>query len=38
MVFEANQEQNESYTFKDMLFQSDKSNFFLSVIKEVEAH
>ena len=36
MVFAANQEQNESYTFKDMLLQPYKSDFILAIIKEVE--
>ena len=29
MEFEANQEQNESYNFKDMLLQPDKSDFII---------
>ena len=37
-IFEENQEKNESYTFKDMLLQPDKSNFILAIVKEVEAH
>ena len=38
MIFSANQEQNESYTFKDMLLQPENPDFILSTIKEVEAH
>ena len=38
MVFAANQEQNYSYTFKNMLLQPDKSCFILYMIKEVEPH
>ena len=38
MVFVENQEQNQAYTFKDMLLQPDKSDSILSTIKEVEAH
>ena len=38
MVFVANQEHNESYTFNYMLLQVDNSYFILSLIKEVEAH
>ena len=38
MLLTANQEQNESYTFKDMLLQPYKSDFVLASIKEVEAH
>ena len=36
MVFAENQRQNESYTFKDVLFQTDKSYFNKAIIKEVE--
>ena len=38
MVFAENQEQNVSYTFEDMLFQPDNSDFILSTMKEVEVH
>ena len=38
MVFEANQEKNRYYTVKDMLLQSEKSDFILAMIKEGEAH
>ena len=38
MLFAANQEQNETYTFKDVFLQPDKSDFILAMIKEVEAH
>ena len=38
MVFSENQEQNESYTFKDMLLQLKKTDFILAMIKEVAAH
>ena len=38
MVFAENQEQNEYYTFKDMLLQPEKSDLILSMIKEVKAH
>ena len=33
MVFAQKQEQNESYTLKDMLLQPEKSDFILSIIK-----
>ena len=35
MVFAENQEQNESYTFKDIFLQPDKSYLILDMIKEV---
>ena len=35
MVF-VEKKQNESYTFKDMLLQPDKSYFILAMIKDVE--
>ena len=38
MVFAENQEQNQSYTFKDMLLQPDKSDFIIAIVKEVEVH
>ena len=38
MVFAANQEQNETPTFKYMLFQPNKSYLIIDTIKEVEAH
>ena len=38
MEFLENQEQNESYTFKDMLLQPYKSDFILAMIKYFEAH
>ena len=38
MVFAENQEQNESYTFKDIFLQPENSYLFLAMIKEVEAH
>ena len=38
MVFAGNKEQNESYTFKDMLLKPDRSYFILAIIKEVDAH
>ena len=38
MAFAANQEQNSSYIFKDMLLQPEKSDFILAVIKKVESH
>ena len=34
MVFESTQEQNGSYTFKDMWLQPDKSNFILAMTKD----
>ena len=37
MVFTANKEQIESYTFKDMLLQPNKSYFLLAMIKYIEA-
>ena len=38
MVFTANQEQNESYTLKEILLQPYRLYFILAMIKEVEAH
>ena len=38
MVFEENQQKNESYTFKEMLLQTEKSYLVLAMIKEVEEH
>ena len=38
MIFAANQEQNETYTFKDMMNQPDKNDFILAMQKEVEDH
>ena len=38
MVFASNQEKNESYNFKDMFLQPDKSDFILSTIKEAGSH
>ena len=37
MEFAENQE-NESYTLKDMLLQLDKSNFIIAIVKKVEPH
>ena len=38
MLFAANQEQNETYTFKNMLSQPYKSGFIMEMLKEVESH
>ena len=38
MIFADNQEQNESYNFRYMLLQPEKSDFVLAMIKEVETH
>ena len=38
MVFIANQEQNESYKFKETLLQPDNPDLILAIIKEAEAH
>ena len=38
MVFVANQEQNETYTFKDMLSQPDKSISSMEIPKEVDSN
>ena len=38
MFLEENQEQNESYIFKDMFLQPDKSDLIIAIVKEVEAH
>ena len=38
MVLAENQKRNESYTFKDILLQTEKSYFILSIINEVEEH
>ena len=38
MVFAENQEKNDSQTFKYLLLQQHKSDFILSMTKEVEAH
>ena len=37
MVFMANQEQ-KTYTFKDIILQPDKSCLILAMMKEVQAH
>ena len=37
MVFAANQEQNLSLIFKDMLLQPDKSDIIISIIEAVES-
>ena len=36
MVFIENKEQHESYTFKEILLQPNKSDFILATIMEVE--
>ena len=38
MVFSAIKEQNECYTFKEMLQQEDKADFIDAMIKEVQDH
>ena len=38
MFFAANQQQNEYYTYKDMLFQPYNSGFILPKIKKVGEH
>ena len=37
MLFAENQEQNESYTFKGMLLQPDRSDFILDIIKKFQS-
>ena len=36
MVFVANLEQNESYTFQEMMKQDDKTEFITAMVKEIE--
>ena len=38
MVFAANQEQKNSYTFKDVMFQPENSEFILAMIKYFGVH
>ena len=38
MLFAVKKEQNESYTFRDILLQPSKSDFIQAMIKEVESH
>eukprot|EP00957_Ditylum_brightwellii_P202521 15330529-Ditylum_brightwellii.AAC.2 len=38
MAFVANQQQNETYTFKDMMKQDDAKAFIAAMLKEVEVH
>ena len=38
MIFAANQEQNETYTFKDMMKQDDRGAFVEAMMKEVQDH
>eukprot|EP00957_Ditylum_brightwellii_P137482 10482008-Ditylum_brightwellii.AAC.1 len=38
MVFAANQQQNEMYTYKDMLQQPDAKDFVLAMLKEITVH
>ena len=37
-AFAANQQQNETYTFKDAMQQEDSSDFVKAMTKEIEAH
>ena len=38
MVFKVNQDKNETYIFKEMFSQPDKSVFIMSMFKKVEYH
>eukprot|EP00957_Ditylum_brightwellii_P074030 5625302-Ditylum_brightwellii.AAC.1 len=38
ITFAANQQQNETYTFKDILRQDDAKEFIAAMFKEVEVH
>ncbi len=38
MIFEANQEQNETYTFEEMMKQEYKGDFVMTMLKEVQDH
>eukprot|EP00957_Ditylum_brightwellii_P077963 5926307-Ditylum_brightwellii.AAC.1 len=38
MAFAANQQQNEIYTFKDMMKQVDAKEFIAAMLKEMEVH
>ena len=38
IIFTENQEQNKSYTFKDVLLQPYRSDFIPATVKEVELH
>ena len=38
MVFVTNLEQNESYTFQEMMKQDDKTEFITAMLKEIDDH
>ena len=38
MAFAANQQQNETYTFRDMMKQPDQKDFIAAMMKEIEVH
>jgi len=38
MVFAANQEQNEVFTFRDMMKQDDNESFIMAMVKEINDH
>eukprot|EP00957_Ditylum_brightwellii_P143225 10912720-Ditylum_brightwellii.AAC.1 len=38
MAFAANQQQNETYTFRDMMKQPDHKDFIMAMLKEIEVH
>eukprot|EP00957_Ditylum_brightwellii_P089375 6805353-Ditylum_brightwellii.AAC.1 len=38
MAFSANQQQNETYTYCDMLKQPDDKDFIRAMLKEIEVH
>eukprot|EP00957_Ditylum_brightwellii_P034614 2624668-Ditylum_brightwellii.AAC.1 len=38
MAFAANQQQNETYTFRDMMKKPDHKDFIMAMLKEIEVH
>ena len=38
MAFAVNQQQNETYTFNDMMKQDDRKDFILAMLDEIKVH
>eukprot|EP00957_Ditylum_brightwellii_P160675 12232324-Ditylum_brightwellii.AAC.1 len=38
MAFAANQQQNETYTFNDMMKQDDRKDFIMDMLDEIKVH
>eukprot|EP00957_Ditylum_brightwellii_P174227 13264896-Ditylum_brightwellii.AAC.1 len=38
MAFAANQQQNETYTFNDMVKQDDRKDFIMAMLDEIKTH